>query len=274
MLLRLRRLLPMLFLAALTQSHAAAEPPPVRYTVTDLGTLPGGHSSRAAALNNRGQVVGWSDTGATKGVLTVHAFLWEHGRMRDLDTLPDHQKAPGTVARGINDHGVVVGGVEPIAEEGTMLGYIYNTTGWMWKNGRVQTIGGDALAVNNSGQALVSDGTRGLIWRAGRASAIPPVAGFQSVTAVALNGHGAVAGYCQNGPGDTRGFVRLSGGDVLVGPLPGHNASRVVALNDIGQAVGTSSDTSGARSSRSFFWENGKLTDLGETSASGLGDRG
>ena len=41
------------------------------YTVTDLGTLPGGTSSGATAINDHGSVVGSADASGVE-----HAFLW------------------------------------------------------------------------------------------------------------------------------------------------------------------------------------------------------
>jgi probable HAF family extracellular repeat protein len=52
------------------------------YTVTDLGTL-GGGSSEASAINSRGEVVGWSKTGAGQ----THGFVYRAGGMVDLGTL-------------------------------------------------------------------------------------------------------------------------------------------------------------------------------------------
>jgi uncharacterized membrane protein len=40
--------------------------------MTDLGTLPGGKESEAVAINNRGQIIGWSDTRSGE----QHAVLW------------------------------------------------------------------------------------------------------------------------------------------------------------------------------------------------------
>ena len=48
--------------------------------MTDLGTL-GGKESEAVAINDRGQVVGWSQTKAKDkyGEPIAHAFLWQTG---------------------------------------------------------------------------------------------------------------------------------------------------------------------------------------------------
>jgi len=69
----------------------------------DLGTL-SGYESRAEAISDAGQVVGWLDN--TSGPWDPHAFLWEAGSgMIDL--------GPGR-AWGVNDSGQVVGSMNKL----------------------------------------------------------------------------------------------------------------------------------------------------------------
>lgn len=82
--------------------------------LTDLGTLSHvtvGNRSTARALNNHGQVVGWSTApGLDPAALPVHAFVWqktgEIRRMHDLGTLPGCRNSE---AFGINCTGTIVG---------------------------------------------------------------------------------------------------------------------------------------------------------------------
>jgi probable HAF family extracellular repeat protein len=48
------------------------------YVVTDLGTMPGGSSSSATAINDRDQVVGSSEVAGGNN----HAFFWTAGAMQ------------------------------------------------------------------------------------------------------------------------------------------------------------------------------------------------
>ena len=74
-----------------------------------LGTL-GGANSSAYGLNERGQVVGTSGISVSNGLFN-HAFVWERGRMVDLNTVT--QDLPADVvlesAQAINDDGWIVG---------------------------------------------------------------------------------------------------------------------------------------------------------------------
>jgi probable HAF family extracellular repeat protein len=55
-------------------------------TPTDLGTLPGVAASGAHAINNTGQVAGWSNTPPPN---QDHAALWTSGQIKDLGSLPN-----------------------------------------------------------------------------------------------------------------------------------------------------------------------------------------
>jgi len=69
----------------------------------DLGSFGGQMNNLAWAINNHGQIVGFSDLTNDQ---TMHAFLWQKGVMTDLGTLPgDFSSA----AYGINDKGQVIG---------------------------------------------------------------------------------------------------------------------------------------------------------------------
>src|SRR5689334_2753028 len=111
-------------------------------TMFDLGTL-GGTSSRstAAAINNVGTIVGWSETPSQ----ISRAFVYSNGSMRDLGTLAGTSSA----ATGINDNDQIVGYYRTLAgEDGAFLysGGVFSdlTPG---KYGR-------AYAINNPGQIV------------------------------------------------------------------------------------------------------------------------
>lgn len=77
--------------------------------VTDLGTLGQGRISSATAINDQGEIVGWSYVSEYKDQ-EIRAFVWQRGKMHDLNGLI----APDTgwvlvSANGINDLGQIVG---------------------------------------------------------------------------------------------------------------------------------------------------------------------
>lgn len=59
-----------------------------QFTAVDLGTLPNFTDSVAAAINDKGQVIGWTDSiQVAAGAADTNAergFLWENGKMTDL----------------------------------------------------------------------------------------------------------------------------------------------------------------------------------------------
>jgi probable HAF family extracellular repeat protein len=85
----------------------------------DLGTLPGHESSCATAINDKGEIAGWSEVSLHSFPYTTtrHAFLISNGVMRDLGTLPGDEDSE---ALGINNRGQVVG------YSGTYRAFLYS----------------------------------------------------------------------------------------------------------------------------------------------------
>lgn len=79
--------------------------------VKDLGVLAGDDESAATALNNNGQIVGWSNSQKrAKYRKTARAFLWQNGQMYDLHSLTRHGGDWGLHnATGINERGQIIG---------------------------------------------------------------------------------------------------------------------------------------------------------------------
>ena len=73
------------------------------YQVTDLGVL-GNGGSRPTAINNSGQVVGWSNVLRPSGSYVSQAFLYSSNSMTRLSPMLDNHSE----SQAINDRGEVV----------------------------------------------------------------------------------------------------------------------------------------------------------------------
>jgi probable HAF family extracellular repeat protein len=234
------------------------------YVVEDLGTLPGDSSSVAWAINANGDVVGWS-----AGPAGSRAFVYTDAK--GMVALPGLPNKPRTIARDINDAGVIVGSANA---GGTDLGHAV-----LWSGPSVQDLGtlgtgfySEAWGVNNLGQVVgwsYTDGGSGLTGvhgflytRAGGMVDLTP----QSDTGSAqdINDDGQVAGY-KTAVGGYHAFRWQGGAFEDLGVLPGFAHSFGSAVNALGQVAGNVTSASG-NSERLFrSVAGGGLQDLGGT---------
>jgi probable HAF family extracellular repeat protein len=235
------------------------------YTLIDMGTFGGTlsginePSNYVPAVNRRGQTVGFSgdsepltvlnNPAACFGITTVsHAFEWKNNVVTDLGSLAG--AAFCSDADSINDRGEIEGLSE--------IDVIDPLFGWnemravVWKHGQIMnlgTLGGNnswAFGINNSGQAV------GLAQ-----NAVPdPYSIFDFVI------------FGSSGGTQTRAFLWQNGIMQDLGTLGGPDAW-AGGINVRGQIAGqsyvnsTPNLTTGFPTLDPFFWNKGKMRDLG-----------
>jgi len=236
----------------------------------------------AYAINDRGQVVGAGcvrpgDEEPDENCVT-HAFLWEHGVMQDLGTLPG---GTGSAALAINNRGEIVGA------SGTAAGGPSHA--FLWQNGTMIDLGtltgsmsSVARAINERGQAVGESDflvdvftSRAVLWDRGAMIDLGTISGLGESRATAINNRGLIVintGSIYSGPFGA--FVWHRGRTVPVGPLP-HAGSTTfgAAINERGEVAGTSFGVS--HPSHGFVWDAGAIVDLGpDTTAAAINNRG
>jgi probable HAF family extracellular repeat protein len=237
------------------------------YKVTDLGHLDSGNLGCAMGLNNRG----WTEIMEGKmppgkedfvvALLGGRAAIDIDGINFDLGTLGG--KNSFVNYGGINDQGQAVGYAEtsvpdPNGEDVCAFGTGLTCRPFFWQNGSMRalpTLGG------NNGQAS------------------------------AINNHGQVAGYAENGVVDSTCQPNTANNRIVLGvlwkngkaqtlpPLGNDPDSEAVDINSQGDAVGYSG-TCGGSANHAVVWEDGNpipLPDLGipgSNEAYGINDQG
>jgi probable HAF family extracellular repeat protein len=295
-------------LVAPTATAASAVQVSAAPALVSLGTL-GGDDSYPAAVNDRGQVVGVSETADGE----LHAFFWENGVMIDL--APTYASS---AAADINNKGQVVfqrapagGPVESVLwsrtatislgivnarfvnEKGQVAGTVLNLDDPTWPNtnpflwergvrtdmGPIPGWGADSRAVDFNDKGVVLGAglgpesfELGFLWSGGGITPIGDPSAFGGNGVVDLNNRGQVLGASfTNGA-----FIWDSGVFTYLGSVPGRLPSEPAALNEAGWVAGTSGIEGGDEAA--FLWRDGVFTIVGpEGTASrsvDLNDRG
>lgn len=235
-----------------------------------LSPAPGGcTSSMARALNERGQIVGWSGARNCEGLgmsLVWTAVLWTSGRLTSVFS------GSRTEAVAINDADQVV----------------VNTEGgraYLWQRGKVTGLRGAGAAINSSGQivgtvAPPGGGASAFLWQKGKMVLLgsPPGAATSGIGGVSrvgdmnfatwfpksINDRGQVVGTSGFANGSCRPFLWQDGRMIDLGTLPGGKGCEQPVVNERGQIAGTIYRVKGKTTiERAYVWENGKMTDLG-----------
>lgn len=213
----------------------------------------GGNHSFAAAVNNKGQVVGWAETpvhdptcSPTDGqVLQFRAVMWlprnNQIKMRELRPFPGDSTSAATA---VNDRGQVVG-ISGDCDQGV---------------GRFSAI-------------------HAVLWdKQGNVTEIPNLGGNTWHTPMDINRQGDVVGF-SNPPGESplgdfisHAFLWINGSATAtdLGVLTGDLFSEAFAINSRGQVVGIS--FGGPNGAHAFIYENGVLKDLHNILDTGNGD--
>jgi probable HAF family extracellular repeat protein len=198
-------------------------------TVTDLGTLPGGHESFALSINARGEVAGFANNGVPDphsffawGTQT-HSFIWQDGVMHDIGTLG----GPDALMNNMNARGQIAGDSYTNDTPNPVTG-VPTTDPFLWTYGHMRDLG--------------------------------TLGGTQSVT-YWLNDTGEVVGQ-DNVAGDQSFHPYLWDGHQLrdLGTLGG-TFGAANYISDGGTAVGWTT-LPGDNTAHAFVWRNGVMTDL------------
>ncbi len=252
---------------AVQASHPPADPPSVAagldlhtalYTVTDLGTLPGGNFSSAGSISNTGVITG-SSVGSDG---FSHAVLWAGGKIVDISKPGlggDNSGALGTIPDGVVAGTAESADADPFNENFCAFFTGLDCVPFVWANGQMTEL---PLLGGNNGQGGPVNNTGEVVGWAETATQDPdctetPAMATEGVGPQALDFEPVIWNA-------TTGQMRQ------LNPLPGDTVAMAFWINDHGQAVGTSgscANTYGppvAAGPHAVLWDaDGSVHDLG-----------
>ncbi|MFF0376330.1 PKD domain-containing protein [Actinoplanes missouriensis] len=275
-----------------------------RYSITELGALPGGWARNTAAgrLNDKGQIAATAITGVGDGHVDgqrSRAVRWEDGKLTELPMPPcDEAKgACNSYGSGINEAGDVSGSSSVL--ESSEPGYSNGSHAVVWSNGTAKDLhDNDALQGRQSAAWVLNDNGQvfgnyrpynarydsPIMWSKGSLKRLPEYPQFWSPTAI--NDKGTVTGSyvtASNWMGPYEGLpATYTNGEVTKLPVPecGDESSSTTSgsANDInhrGDIVGSyfCRHQDDMRYS-ALLWKDGKPIDLGDGHATAINDAG
>lgn len=234
--------------------------------LTALPTLPGGNNAQAYWVNDRGEVIGFSETGKKEPAgfcatpfqrLDFEAVIWEPGgHIRQLKPLPGDAVAFGW---GINNRGQAVGG-SGLCSNTAVPPYIPSAPHpVLWEANGTPIALGDlgggntvATAINNRGEVtgggVSPDGTNHIfLWS--KASGFQDLGGFPgAVLTVApccntINDSAQIAGFAVDSAGNSFAFLWQDHQWMNLNKLIPANSHWILtaaeSINDAGEIAGT-----------------------------------
>jgi probable HAF family extracellular repeat protein len=205
----------------------------------------GAREWQAAAMNDRGQIVGRIATHAWGESRIYHASLWQADSAQDLGVLgrwvcgefsPPNDDCSSGQATDLNDNGQIVGLSTDTAGKNHFV---------LWENGTIHDLGLVAAGykwgrafINDRGQIVGSGNGEAFVWSNGTRRSLGSLGGATDV--VGMNEDGTVVGTSYTSRGEPHVFVWSEDrGMVDLGTGPhGFTAAWAVGINSRGDVIG------------------------------------